>query len=76
MFVIMVMHVEYICLTSLNAMQIKVSSALAYDFNQLIYAVCGPPRPADLDPCPLPRFLALPRPVPPREKSLPCTSLV
>ena len=31
--------VEYIWLTSLNAMQIKVSYAVAYDFNQLIYTV-------------------------------------
>ena len=46
---IMIMNVEYIWLTSLNAVQIKVSSAVAYDFNHLIYAVCAPP----------PRFLAL-----------------
>ena len=51
---IMIMNVEYIWLTELDAMQIKVSSAVAYDFNQLIYAVCGPPHPADLDPCPAP----------------------
>ena len=31
-------------------MQIKVSSAVAFDFNQLIYAVCSVPRPADFDP--------------------------
>ena len=37
---ILTMNVEYIWLTPLNAMQIKVSSAVAYDFNQLIYAVC------------------------------------
>ena len=36
--VIMIMNVGYIRLTSLNAMQIKVS----YDFNQLMYAVCAP----------------------------------
>ena len=35
---IMIMNNEYIWLASLNAMQIKVSSAIAYDFNQLIYA--------------------------------------
>ena len=34
----MIMNNEYIWLASLNAMQIKVSSAIAYDFNQLIYA--------------------------------------
>ena len=32
---IMIMNVEYIW-------QIKVSSAVAYDFNHLIYAVCAP----------------------------------
>ena len=32
-------------LTSLNAMQIKISFAAAYDFNPLIHAVCSPPRP-------------------------------
>ena len=36
----MIMNNEYIWLPSLNAMQIKVSSAIAYDFNQLIYATC------------------------------------
>ena len=35
------MNVECIWLTSLNTMQIKVSSAVAYDFNQLIYTVCA-----------------------------------
>ena len=30
---VMIMNVEYIWLTSLNEMQIKVSSAVAYDFN-------------------------------------------
>ena len=38
---VMIMNVEYIWLTSLNEMQIKVSSAVAYDFNQLIYTVCA-----------------------------------
>ena len=50
---IMIMDFDYIWITSLNPMQIKVFSALAFDFNQLVYAVCGrpaPPRPADLDP--------------------------
>ena len=36
---IMIMNVEHIWLTELDATQIKVSSAVAYDFNQLIYAV-------------------------------------
>ena len=53
---ILTMNVEYIWLTPLNAMQIKVSSAVAYDFNQLIYTWRGraltPPR----------RFRPLPRP--------------
>ena len=35
---IMIMNNEYIWLASLNELQIKVSSAIAYDFNQLIYA--------------------------------------
>ena len=51
-----------IWLTSLNAMGIKISFAVAYDFNQLIYAVCSPPhrfRPLPF-PAPPPRFLALP----------------
>ena len=38
---IMIMNVEYILLISLNAMQIKASSDVAYDFNQVIYAVCA-----------------------------------
>ena len=36
---IMIMNVESIWLTALNARQIKVSSAVAYDFNQLINTV-------------------------------------
>ena len=48
------MNVEYILLISLNAMQIKASSDVAYDFNQVIYAVCAPPR----------RFRPLHRPTP------------
>ena len=36
---IMIMNVESIWLTALNARQIKVSSAVEYDFNQLIYTV-------------------------------------
>ena len=42
-----IMNVEYFWITLLNAVQIKVSSAVTHDFNQLC--------PADLDP-----FLALP----------------
>ena len=38
---IRIMNVKYICL---NAIQIKVSSAVAYDFNQLIYALAPPQR--------------------------------
>ena len=58
---IVILNVEYIY--SLNAMQIKVSSAVAYDFNHLIKAVCVLPRPADLDLCSAPpyRLMALPR---------------
>ena len=58
-------------LISLNAVQIKISFAAAYDFNQLIHALCSPlhrfwplPRPD-----PPRRFLALPLPAPPREKN-------
>ena len=40
---IMIMNVESIWLTALNARQIKVSSAVAYDFNQLINTVYVPP---------------------------------
>ena len=40
---IMIMNVEFIWLTSLNALKIKVSFVFAYNFNQLIYAVCAPP---------------------------------
>ena len=60
---IMIMNVEYIWINSFNKMQTKASSAVAYDFNLLIYTVCSPPppRPTDL---PLPRrFVVLPRPV-------------
>ena len=44
---IFTMNVEYIWLTPRNAMQIKVASAVAYDFNQLLYdyAVCASSRP-------------------------------
>ena len=64
------MNVEYIWLSSHYAMQIKVSSAIAHDFNQLLYALCAPPLIEDLENIShLPhRFLALPRPVSPREK--------
>ena len=33
---VIIMNVEYIWLTSLNALKIKVSFVLAYNFNQLI----------------------------------------
>ena len=62
-------------------MQIKISFAAAYDFNQLIHAVCSPPQPLPAPqiltpspPCPAlwggdgsppHRFLALPLPFPP-----------
>ena len=49
---IKIMNGEYILITSLNAMKIKISFAVAFDFNQLIYAVRSPPCPADLDPFP------------------------
>ena len=59
------MNVEYIWLTSLNTMRINISFAVAYDFNQLTYAVCSSPRrfrrfprPVNFWPCPCP-----PRPV-------------
>ena len=39
---IMIMNVEYISLTSINTIQIKVSSTVAYDCNQLMYAVYAP----------------------------------
>ena len=61
-------------LTSLNAMRIKISFALAYDSISMFPAPT-PPCPTDLDrfPGPLRRFLALPLPAPPRpvKKSLP-----
>ena len=42
---IKIMDIEYICRISLNTMQIKVSSAMIYDFNQLVCicvnAVCS-----------------------------------
>ena len=69
-------NVECIWLASLNAMQIEISIAVAYDFNQLIYAACSQPQPL-----PARRFRPLPRttlfgpappcPAPPREKNLP-----
>ena len=62
---IMIMNVEFIWLTSLNALKIKVSFVFAYNFNQLIYAVCAPPHPVNSWPCPNP----------PREKNLPRPSL-
>ena len=36
---VMILNVEYIWLISLNAMQIAIFSAVANDFNQLIYTV-------------------------------------
>ena len=74
----MIMNVEYIWLTLPKSSQFKVSPAVTYDFNQLIYAVCF--RPADLDPFPASprRFLALPRPALPHsaKKNLPRPSLL
>ena len=60
-------------ISSLNSMQIKVSSAVAFDFNQLIKAVCAPPGPADLDLCSAPphRLIALPLPPRPLKKTFP-----
>ena len=58
---IKIMNVEYIWLTLLNAMQIKVSSAVTYDFNETIYAVCAPPRRLRPLPCPTPSHRFLPR---------------
>ena len=54
--VIMIMNFEYILLISLNAMQIKASSDVAYDFNQVIYAVCAYAPPCKFRPlhCPGP----------------------
>ena len=54
--VIMIMNFEYILLISLNAMQIKASSDVAYDFNQVIYAVCACAPPCKFRPlhCPGP----------------------
>ena len=52
----LIMNVDYIWLASLNAMRIKISFAVAFDFNQLIYAVCSPPWPL---PVPLCRFFTL-----------------
>ena len=51
---IKIMNFEYICEISLNAMQIKVSSAVAYDFNRPKYAVRAPPCPVDFDTFPTP----------------------
>ena len=51
------MNVEYIFLFSHNAMQIKASSDVAYDFNQVIYAVCAPLRPAMKKNIPLPSLV-------------------
>ena len=62
--VIMIMNFEYILLISLNAMQIKASSDVAYDFS-----VCLCPALQIQTP-------SLPRPVPPRKKNLPLPSLV
>ena len=60
---IMIMNIEYIWLISLNSLKIKVSPVLAYNFNQLIYAVCALPHPINFLPCPdLPREKNLPSP--------------
>ena len=37
----MIMNVEYVLLISLNAMQVRASFDVAYNFNQVIYAVCA-----------------------------------
>ena len=59
-----------------NAMQIKATSAVAYDFNQLIYAVCAPPCPdLRLRPLPCPTDF-WPWPALPRKKNLPRPSLL
>ena len=65
MITIKIMNVEHIWLISLDAMWIKISFAVACDFNHLVYTVYSPP-------WPLP---APPRPAPPREKKLPHPSL-
>ena len=63
MIMIRIMNVEFIWLTSLNAIQIKVSSALAYNFNfnQLRKAVGALPRRFRPLPCPA-NILAMTRP--------------
>ena len=55
------MNIEFIWLTSLNAIQIKVSSALAYNFNQLRKAVGALSRRFRPLPCPA-NILAMTRP--------------
>ena len=64
---IMIINVGSIWLTALNARQIKVSSGVAYDFDQLIYTVYAPPhrfRPLSYPPRPGPQIFSL---APPRE---------
>ena len=51
------MNVEYVLLISLNAMQVRASFDVAYDFNQVIYAVCAPLRPAMKKNIPLPSLV-------------------
>ena len=75
MIIMMVMLIEItikimnvVKLTSLNVMQIKMSFAAAYDFNQLIHAVCSPLRP-------LPALYRPHRPAP-WKKYLPRSSLL
>ena len=59
----MIMNDEY----QLNTIQFRVSSAVAFDYNQLIYVVCSSPWPRPTPqiytPSPSRRFLALTRPV-------------
>ena len=45
MITIKIMNVEHIWLISLDAMWIKISFAVACDFNHLVYTVYSPPRP-------------------------------
>ena len=60
MITIKIINVEHIWLISLDAMWIKISFAVACDFNHLVYTVYSPPWPL---------------PAPPREKKLPHPSL-
>ena len=70
MITIKIMNVEHIWLISLDAMWIKISFAVACDFNQLVYA-----GPASTSRALWIFGLAPPRPNPPCEKKLPHPSL-